>query len=316
MPPKRSRIHCLAVTAILVSLAACSSDNRPKALSESVTVPEGNGTTTTNTNISNPTLTVYDNDPVSPGDTLTLVWSEEFNGDSIDPETWFFATGDGTEKGLPGGWGNNELQYYLPDNARVEAGALRITAKRESVGGLNYTSARLNTEDRFAFRYGRVEARIKMPPGQGLWPAFWMLSQDSPYGSWAATGEIDIVEAVNLGGTNGNEIFATIHYGGEFPANVSSSETYVPSENVTTSFNVYAIEWDPTEIRWYFNDTLYATRNSWFSTAAAFPAPFDQPFHILINLAVGGNFPGNPTLQTPLPATMLVDWIRVYSGEP
>ncbi len=306
----------LAASLAAMSLAAgCSDGDRAQPLSDIETVPPAAGGPQTNVNINNPTLTIASNFAVSPGDTLTLVWSDEFDGAALDPETWFFATGDGAEVGLPSGWGNNELQYYLPDNAQLENGVLKITAKRETIEGFGYTSARLNTSDRFAFQYGRIEARIKLPGGQGLWPAFWMLSQDSPYGSWAATGEIDVVEAVNLDGTNDNEIFATIHYGGEFPANTSSSVTYVPGPDVTDDFHDYAIEWDETEIRWYFDGELYAVQNNWFSTAAPYPAPFDQPFHILLNLAVGGNFPGFSIDNDVFPAVMEVDWVRVYTGE-
>ena len=308
------------VTAILM-VSACTDNGRKPVLSDVGTVPPANPGTQTNQNIANPTLTIPTTFEVSPGDALTLVWSDEFDGAALDPQTWFFATGDGTEKGLPGGWGNNELQYYLPDSAQLEGGVLKITARQETVGGLNYTSARLNTEDRFAFQYGRIEASIKLPPGQGLWPAFWMLSQDSAYQcdgrpcNWAATGEIDILEAINTGGTGGNEIYGTLHHGGEFPANVFTGDTYTPSVDITEDFHTYAIEWDATEIRWYFDDTLYLTQNSWSSTAAPYPAPFDQNFHILLNLAVGGNFPGFAIDSNAFPATMEVDWVRVYSGE-
>lgn len=322
----RSLYPSVLSVALLAALSGCVENGREAELSDVNTVQTVPPATTaqSNQNIASPTLTVFDNSQINPGDDLVMVWSEEFDGTGLDPETWFFATGDGTEAGLPGGWGNNELQYYLPDNAQLENGLLKITAKRESVGGLNYTSARINTQDRFAFRYGRIEASIKLPAGQGVWPAFWMLSQDSPYGSWAATGEIDIVEAVNLGGTprpdnpdadgGGNTIFGTIYYGGEFPNQQFSSETYVPSEDVSADFHRYAIEWDTDEIRWYFDDTLYAVQNSWFSTAAPFPAPFDQPFHVLLNVAVGGNFPGFPNADTVFPVTMEVDWVRVYEG--
>ena len=311
----RTALSAVLILAISALTAACNDNGREPVLSQVDTVPPAPSGPQSNQNIDNPTLTVAENFPVSPGDALTLIWSDEFDGASLDPETWFFATGDGTEAGLPGGWGNNELQHYLPDNAKLENGVLKITARLESIDGRNYTSARINTQDRFAFKYGRIEASIKLPSGQGLWPAFWMLSQDSPYGEWAATGEIDIVEAVNLDGSNGNAIFATIHYGGEFPANQSSSVTYVPGPDVTEDFHTYALEWDETEIRWYFDDSLYAVQTNWFSTAAPYPAPFDQPFHILLNLAVGGNFPGFAIDTGVFPATMEVDWVRVYSGE-
>jgi len=331
MPGPQGLPRFVAALATLVALSACTQEDRDQPLEqvEPIDIPAADTTTRTNFNISNPTLEIPTTFPVGDGDLLTLVWSDEFDSAKLDPETWFFESGDGSDfvgdggiTGLPSGWGNNELQWYLPDNAQLENGVLKITARRETVGDFGYTSARITTRDRFAFKYGRIEASIKFPSGQGLWPAFWMLSQDSPYGSWAATGEIDIVEAANLDGNpgpggvgGGNNIFGTIHYGGEFPANEFSSVDYTPSEDVTGGFNTYALEWDEFEIRWYFNGVLYAVQNSWFSTAAPYPAPFDQPFHILLNLAVGGDLPGAPTGATPFPATMEVDWVRVYSGE-
>jgi beta-glucanase (GH16 family) len=289
---------------------------------EPIDVPVADVDNQANQNIDNPTLNVPATFQVSDGDLLTLVWSDEFDGAALDPEVWFFESGDGSqygfgENGTTPGWGNNELQYYLPDNAQLVNGVLEITARRESVDDYNFTSARINTQDRFAFKYGRIEASIKFPSGQGLWPAFWMLSQDSPYGEWAATGEIDVVEAVNLDGTGGNEVFATIHFGGDaaLGQNTSSETRYTPSFDVTEDFHTYAFEWDEFEMRWYIDGTLYKVENFWSSTAAAYPAPFDQPFHILFNLAVGGNFPGSPDGTTPSPATLSVDWVRVYSGE-
>jgi beta-glucanase (GH16 family) len=310
------QIRGLALCTVMV-LAGCADSDRPTPLSQIETIPAADTETRTNFNINNPSLVLADNDQVAPGGAKTLVWSDEFNGSKLDPAVWFFETGDGSQYGADLiGWGNDELQWYLPDNAQLSDGKLKITVRRETAGGYNYTSARINTRDRFAFRYGRIEASMKLPPGQGIWPAFWLLAQDSPYGRWAASGEIDIVEAVNLDGTGGNQIFGTIHYGGEFPANLSSETRYRPSTDVTAEFNTYAVEWDPTEIRWYVNDTLYAVKNSWSSTAAPFPAPFDQSFYIIFNVAVGGRFPGPPSGATQLPVTMEVDWVRVYSGEP
>ncbi len=268
-----------------------------------------------NVNIPNPALVTVDNSAVSPGDTLTLVWSDEFDAAQLDPETWFFEEGDGSQYGIPG-WGNNELQWYLPNSAQIENGNLVITARSEVSNGKNYTSARLNTRDRFALRYGRVEARIRLPAGQGIWPAFWMLPQDNVYGGWAASGEIDIVEAVNLGVGGNNTVHGTIHYGGEWPGNTLTGGEYVAPMDAASSFHVYAIEWDPTEIRWYVNDTLYSMKNAWSSSGAPFPAPFDQHFHLLLNVAVGGNWPGPPNASTVFPVTMEVDYVRVYSGEP
>ena len=266
-----------------------------------------------NVNIDNPTLTIYDNNEVSP--VLTLVWSDEFDGAALDPETWFFETGDGSEYGIPG-WGNNELQYYLPDNAQLGDGLLTIEAREQSIGAFRYTSARINTRDRFAFRYGRIEARMRLPGGQGIWPAFWMLAQDSPYGGWPSSGEIDIMEATNLGVAGKNSVIGTIHYG-SFPDSYRfDTSSFVVPTDARTEFHVYAVEWDETEIRWYVDNDMYAMQNSWYSAGNDFPAPFDHPFYIVLNVAVGGNLPGAPNASTTFPVTMEVDYVRVYSGEP
>lgn len=312
------RVAFLLATAI--SIAACGGgggDSAPPIASPPPPPPPPPPASTGNVNIDDPTLIVADNLPVTPGDpqSWTLVWSDEFDAAQLDPETWFFESGDGSQYGIPG-WGNNELQWYLEDSAELRDGKLVITARQESVEGRNYTSARLNTRDRFAFKYGRIEARIRFPAGQGIWPAFWMLPQDDVYGTWAASGEIDVVEAVNLGGTGDNTVFGTIHYGGEWPANQSSGNNYLVPTDATADFHTYAFEWDATEMRWYVDDILYSTQNSWFTTAASFPAPFDERFYILFNVAVGGNFPGAPNSTTEFPVTMEVEYVRVYSGEP
>ncbi|MGD9388646.1 MAG: glycoside hydrolase family 16 protein, partial [Gammaproteobacteria bacterium] len=314
----------MAATLAAVSLiAACDGGDRPKPLAnvQPIVIPKADTTTRVNFNIDDPTLEIPETFPVSDLDLLTLVWSDEFNGNQLDPEVWFFESGDGSQYGIPG-WGNGERQWYLPDNAQLEDGKLKITARRETVKDFGFTSARINTRDRFAFKYGRIEASIKLPSGQGLWPAFWMLAQDSPYGEWPSSGEIDILEAVNLDGFpgpggdgGGNEIFGTLHYGGGNLGRIIASNTYVPSTDVTEDFHTYAVEWEENEIRWYYDGILYAVENFWQSDAAPYPAPFDQPFYVLLNLAVGGNFPGAPDGSTPSEATMEVDWVRVYSGE-
>lgn len=310
---KITRVPAL-LGAILITIAACGGGGSQSDPPPVVTPPPSSGSQD-NVNINNPTLTTAVNNEVSPGDTLTLVWADEFDAAQLDPEEWFFEEGDGSQYGIPG-WGNNELEWYLPNSAQLENGNLVITARNEMSNGKDFTSARINTRDRFAFRYGRIEARIRLPGGQGIWPAFWLLPQDDAYGTWAASGEIDIMEAVNLGGAGGNEVRGTIHYGGTWPNNVLSGEGYVVPADATAEFHTYAIEWDATEIRWYVDDVLFAMRNTWYSSGGAFPAPFDQPFYILINVAVGGNWPGSPDGSTVLPVTMEVDWVRVYTGEP
>lgn len=270
--------RCALSLAAVLLVSACTDDGRETPLSkvETIDIPVADVDNQQNQNIDNPTLTIPDTFKVGDGDLLTLVWSDEFDGAQLDPEVWFYESGDGTQYGIPfPGWGNNELQYYLPDNVQVANGALQITARRESAEGYNFTSGRVTTRDRIAFKYGRIEASIKLPSGQGLWPAFWMLPQDDEvgaapgkgiYGVYAQSGEIDIVEAINLdanptsaGRGGDNEIFSTIHFGGDSSVdqNLSAETIYTPSFDVTADFHTYAFEWDEFEMRWYADGTLY-----------------------------------------------------------
>jgi len=245
-------------------------------------------------------------------------WYDEFDGDAIDPGRWTFDLGTGADRGLVG-WGNNELQYYTDRaaNARVADGLLSITARRENEGGMEYTSARLTTRGRFSQTGGRFEIRAALPAGQGFWPAFWMLPESSRYGGWAASGEIDILEAR---GQDTRRIENTIHYGGSWPDNTYTGSAYtLPAGGRTTDFHVYAVEWDlgpQPMLRWYVDDTLSWVTSEWWSSGGAYPAPFDEPFHLLVNLAVGGNFVGPPDAGTPFPGSMLVDYVRVYDTAP
>lgn len=247
--------------------------------------------------------------------TERLVWSDEFDGNAVDTGNWEFMIGNGSAYGLPG-WGNNELQYYREQNSTIANGLLTIEARRQSFGGFNYTSSRLRTKDKFEFAYGRIEARIKLPSTPGIWPAFWMLPTSSPYGTWAASGEIDIMESVNFA----DRIYGTIHFGGPFPNNTSSGFFYNPGTDFSQGFHTYTLEWDPNQMRWYVDGVNYNTlnRNAWFSSAAPGDprAPFDREFHLLLNVAVGGNFPGNPTGASQFPQSMQVDWVRVYQLDP
>jgi len=243
-----------------------------------------------------------------------LVWSDEFDGTEVDLSKWTFQLGDGTEVGLPPGWGNNELQYYQAENATVAGGFLTITAREEPVGGRDYTSARMRSLAKGDWTFGRMEMRARMPIGQGIWPAFWMLPSDSVYGSWAASGEIDIVEYI---GSQPYRILGTIHYGGSWPRNVfSTTDYFLASGTFHDDFHVFAVEWEFGEIRWYVDGMLFATRTNWFSTGGPFPAPFDVDFHLLLNLAVGGNLPGPPNPATVFPQEYVIDYVRVYQLPP
>jgi len=243
-----------------------------------------------------------------------LVWNDEFSGDIINAEKWSHEVNGN-------GGGNNELQYYTnrQENSRIEDGRLIIEAKEEvftgSDGTRRYTSARLRTLNKGDFLYGRIEVKAKLPQGQGLWPAIWMLPTDWVYGGWAASGEIDIMEAVNSQAAGGNTIHGTLHYGDKWPGNVHSGAPYESAKNVSEVEHVYAVEWEPHEIRWYVDGEHYSTQTQWWSSAAAYPAPFNQKFHIILNVAVGGNWPGSPNASTVFPQKMEVDYVRVYQRD-
>lgn len=249
----------------------------------------------------------------------TLVWADEFtqaDGSSPDSSKWGFDVGGG-------GWGNNQQEYDTArtNNARIQGGNLVIEARQENYMGRSYTSARMLTKGKWAWTYGRFEARIKIPRGQGIWPAFWTLGTniDGPGGvGWPACGEIDIME--NIGKTNNNEqgkIYGTIHgpqggspYNGG--AGVGSSYTLPGGAKYADDFHIFAIEWTTNQIKWFMDDQHYFT-----ATPASLPSggtwPFTQPQFILLNLAVGGNWPGYPSNYTVFPQQMLVDYVRVYS---
>ena len=232
----------------------------------------------------------------------TLVWSDEFNGTSVDLNNWTFEEGGG-------GWGNNELQYHRAQNATVEGGVLKITAKQENYRGKQYTSSRMRSYQKADFFYGRFEARIKIPVGQGIWPAFWMMPTDELYGTWPASGEIDIMENV---GHEESRIHGTIHYGPDWQGRQNSGSGYdlYNGERFTDDFHVFAVEKTPDEIRWYVDDVLYFSRTP--SDIAPEFWPFNEQFYFILNVAVGGNWPGSPDATTVFPQVMEVDYVRVY----
>lgn len=268
------------------------------------------------------------------GEGWQLVWNDEFQGSEIDTEKW------GYETNCWGG-GNNELQCYTDraENSFIRDGKLVIRAQKEEFTGpaeplewesnagdatLPYTSARLRTLNKGDWTYGRFEIRAKLPGGQGIWPAIWMLPTDWKYGGWASSGEIDIMEAVNLSDDEPMKTHGTLHYGRDWPENVFSGASYeFTDSDPTEEFHTYAIEWANGEIRWYVDDVHFATQreSGWYSQSknddgemVTHPgaAPFDERFHLLLNVAVGGNWPGNPDDSTELPVEMEVDYVRVY----
>lgn len=245
-----------------------------------------------------------------------LVWADEFEESTLNTSNWSYDIGDGCPDLC--GWGNNELQYYRSQNVSVSGGYLIIEARQESYGGRSYTSGKIHSRNKRDFLYGKIEARMKVPTGGGMWPAFWMMPTDSVYGGWAASGEIDIMETCN----NTDYIGGTIHYGGGWPNNRYSGGTYSPGGvDFSTAFHTYTLEWEPDVMRWYVDGILYSTKTSslWYSDSdPSNPlAPFDQEFYIIMNVAVGGNYTGctsSSCVSASLPQQLQVDWVRVYQN--
>lgn len=333
------------VSMLSMALTACGSANK--------SAPEEN-TNTENSNegneqIQQETAVTYPSTVVSKSTEWTLVWQDEFDDSEIDMSKWSF------EVNCWGG-GNEEQQCYTDraDNAYIDNGNLVIKAIKESFTGpsenqdspnynasvtttLPYTSARLRSKNKGDWKYGRFEISAKLPSGQGTWPAIWMLPTDWAYGDWAGSGEIDIMEAVNLGadsdekGRSGEpelRVHGTLHYGRAWPGNVHAGTGFrLPNDaNPADDFHEYAIEWEEGEIRWYVDDIHFATQtqDGWFTQymqdgsliTGEGAAPFDQTFHMILNVAVGGGWAGSVNERgidaNVFPQTMLVDYVRVY----
>jgi beta-glucanase (GH16 family) len=246
------------------------------------------------------------------GKKWTIVWSDEFNGpnrSAVDPTKWVVETGADR-------WGNNELEYYTgrTENSRVENGNLVIEARAEKykeTDGVakDYTSARIKTLGRFSHTYGRFEARLKMPAGQGMWPAFWMMGDDIDRVGWPTCGEIDVMENI---GKEPSVNHGSIHgpgYTGD--VGIEAHYTLPDGKKFSDDFHTYAIEWEPDVIRFYVDDVLCATQTK-ASLQTGQRWVFDHSFFLLLNVAVGGDWPGSPDASTKFPQTMLVDYVRVY----
>lgn len=233
-----------------------------------------------------------------------LVMQDEFDTSGApNSALWSYDIGTGSN-----GWGNNELQYYTdrPENIVVENGMLKITAINESYLGSQFSSARILTKGKFEKKYGRLEARIKVPYGKGLWPAFWMLGADSQTVSWPQCGEIDIMEYL---GSNPTTVLGTVHGPGYSGAQSISKSYTLPNNRFDNDFHVFGIEWGENYINFYIDDVLY---NQITPEKVTGEWVFNKPFYIILNMAVGGNLPGSPNSETVFPQSMLVDYIRIY----
>ncbi|GAB6930937.1 hypothetical protein JCM10914A_49200 [Paenibacillus sp. JCM 10914] len=266
---------------------------------------------------------------------MNLIWQDEFNGTTLDMSKWNYEEGYYlNDDPNTWGWGNAELQHYTnsSQNVFVQDGKLNIRALNDSKSFpqdpnryAQYSSGKINTKNHFTLKYGRVDFRAKLPTGNGIWPALWMLPQDSPYGVWAASGEIDVMEARGRlpGSTSG-----AVHFGGTWPANqhISGEYHFPAGQSIDNDFHVYSVVWEEDNIKWYVDGKFFfkVTNQQWYSLAAPNNpnAPFDEPFYLIMNLALGGNFDGGISPgPSDIPATMQVDYVRVYkdnggSGNP
>jgi beta-glucanase (GH16 family) len=237
-------------------------------------------------------------------DGMTLVWKDEFTGKTLDPAHWTYETGGG-------GWGNNELEYYTgnPNNIYLSEGNLVIEAREETRGTYNYTSARIKTQGKKTFTFGRVDIRARLPKGKGLWPALWMLGSNitQPGYGWPACGEIDIMELV---GHTPATVHATVHWGISGGAHYYTGDSYSVSQgDFSSAFHVFSFIWEEDKMTFLADDHVYYT-----ATKAEIGSnyPFNLPFFFIFNVAVGGNWPGPPDATTVFPQRMIVDYIRVF----
>jgi beta-glucanase (GH16 family) len=277
----------------------------------------------------------------APSGDWQLVWSDEFNGSKVDRTKWSFAV-------ECWGGGNNERQCYTDRNAVVRNGVLTITARRETTTGPDlpesqrkpgqpvatktqpYSSAKLTTAGKAQWTYGRFEVRARLPQGQGTWPAIWMLPADWAYGQWAASGEIDILETVNLGAPcaecpsgKDDRVLGTLHFGGVNPRNQHKGEEIFYRPILDGKFHTFGLTWWPDRMVWTVDGKPYATRTAseWYTESSKAPgAPFDKPFYLILNLAVGGGLPESRDLKTvdpkAFPASLDVDYVRVWARKP
>ncbi|HWI56465.1 MAG TPA: glycoside hydrolase family 16 protein [Bacillota bacterium] len=239
-----------------------------------------------------------------PGAGWTLAWADEFTGASVDTNRWAYDLGGG-------GFGNKELQVYTRTNATIRNGELVITAVKDEAG--HYTSSRLKTQGKASWKYGKVAARIRLPYGQGIWPAFWMLGDSIRSVGWPKCGEIDIMELIGGGKGRDSQIHGTLHFAenGNHAQASSGAHKMPDGQPFYQDYHVFEVEWSSTLMVWKLDGVEYF-RTSVDPERFAGRKSFQEPFFIILNLAVGGNWPGYPDATTVFPQSMYVDWMRVY----
>ncbi len=233
------------------------------------------------------------------------IWQDEFLGASVNSANWTFETGDGCPNNC--GWGNNELEYYRPENGWVADSVLTIEARKENYGTRNYTSARMISRNKFSFQYGRVDIRALLPLGQGIWPALWTLGNNIGTVGWPQCGEVDIMEMVG-GSGHENTVYGTAHWDNNNSHAQYGTAKTLASGTYADEYHVFSIVWDETSIKWYVNNVQFNE----IDITPAEMSEFHQPYFFVMNVAVGGTWPGNPNSFTVFPQQMKIDYIRVF----
>ncbi|MBQ9609910.1 MAG: family 16 glycosylhydrolase [Lachnospiraceae bacterium] len=316
MKKKTKRAAALIMMAMMTvtSLTGCGNKDDSEKTTAAETTVNNNDTTGSDDVTDNVESEISEDDITAP-DGYHLVWHDEFDGTELNEDDWNYEEHEV-------GWVNNELQEYIPNSeyAYVKDGELIIQPVKieDDNGNISYASGRVNTQNKHDYTYGRFEARLKVPEGKGFLPAFWMMPQDeSYYGQWPKCGEIDIMEV--LGDTT-NKLYGSLHFG---EPHMQRQGTYdLTDGDFANEYHVFAVEWEPGEIRWYVDDVQYFETSDWFTAVEGeeekpYPAPFNQPFHVILNVAVGGDWPGSPDETTVFDdrAAMKVDYVRIFQKD-
>ncbi len=235
---------------------------------------------------------------------LTLTWADEFNAAGINQADWNFETGDGCPNC---GWGNNELEFYTNgDNLSLQSGKLIIEARDQVLGGKNFTSSRITTRNKKFFKFGRIDIRARVPEGQGIWPALWMMPQEEKFGGWPKSGEIDIMELL---GHEPAKLYSTVHFG-PGPGSTNISRNTISPAALSNEFHVYSLVWEQDKLQFLLDNVVFSTVNK--ADLGGNNYPFNESFYFIFNLAVGGNWPGSPNASTYFPQWLAVDYVRVF----
>lgn len=295
---KMNLLHTISVWVACISFCACSQ----KSL---LSTPEESSVIVSNYNAANSSFPDKGYDAPKAYPDYKLVWADEFNGKALNTKDWSFENGDGCPNLC--GWGNNELEHYRSENTSFKNGKMIIEAKKENYGNKYFTSSKMLTKGKKTFKYGRVDFRAILPNTQGIWPAFWMLPEKNIFGGWPKSGEIDIMEVI---GKEPSKLYGTLHFGPGPGSTQLGSNVSLKSGVFNDEFHVFSIEWEENQIKWFLDGNLFSSFSK--KDFGTNNYPFNEDFFFIINLAVGGNWPGNPDMMNFKNQFFVIDYVRVY----